>query len=115
MPKHNDLEYRALQLISSKGTDGILQSDLWRELNASSREGSRISLKLENKFLIRREKELHNGRWTYRVYIKRRPIEIDSIANIPCVSCVDIDKCESGSEISPSGCKQLDNWLGIIG
>jgi uncharacterized membrane protein len=49
MPKHNDLEQKALQIIMNYGNEGLLQSELWRKLGASSREGSRIALKLEGK------------------------------------------------------------------
>ena len=56
MPKRNDMEQKALQYIMNTGFGGVLQSDLWRELGATSREDSRISLKLETKGLIRREK-----------------------------------------------------------
>jgi DNA-binding MarR family transcriptional regulator len=71
MPKRDDLKKRALKLILDKGTDGILQRDMWRELRATSREGSRISLRLEAKNLITRERELSKGRWTYRIYINK--------------------------------------------
>ena len=47
MPKRNDLEQKALQIITNKGEEGVLQSELWRELGASSREGSRVGIKLE--------------------------------------------------------------------
>ena len=67
MPKRDDLEYKALYFISHTRSQGVLQSDLWRKLGASSREGSRIALKLENKGLIRRERELRSGSWTYNV------------------------------------------------
>jgi len=113
MSKHDDLEYRVLQMLVTKSSEGILQCNLWKDLKASSREGSRITLKLENKSLIRRERELFNGRWTYRVFLKRRPTEIDSILDVPCVACPDIEKCESNSEVSPKGCKQLNQWLGV--
>jgi len=72
MPRRSNMEHRALQFIANTGDEGVLQSDLWRQLEASSREGSRISLKLEKKGLIRRERELFEGRWTYRLYPKRR-------------------------------------------
>jgi len=97
MPKRNDLEQKALQLITNKGEAGVLQSELWRELGASSREGSRVGIKLEKKKMIRREKELHNGRWTYRLYPKKRPVLIDSIVDSPCLMCQDSSKCGSGS------------------
>jgi len=113
MTKQGDLESQALQVILDKGSEGILQCDLWKELNASSREGSRISIKLENKNLIRRDRELRSGRWTYRVFIKRHPIDIDPIIDVPCVSCDDISRCETDTEVSPLNCKLLDQWLGI--
>lgn len=114
MARQSDLESKALQVILERGNEGILQCDLWKELDASSREGSRISIRLENKNLIRRERELQNGRWTYRVFVKKHPIEIDSALNIPCISCSDMARCESGTEVSPITCKQLDQWLGLI-
>ena len=111
MPKQGDLETQALQVILDKGNEGILQSDLWKELSASSREGSRISIKLEGKNLVKRERELRNGRWTYRVFIKRQPADLESIIDVPCVSCNDITRCETDTEISPITCRQLDQWL----
>jgi hypothetical protein len=113
MARQGDLESKAIQVILDKGNDGILQCDLWKELDASSREGSRISIRLESKNLIRRERELRNGRWTYRVFIKRHPVNIESIIDVPCVSCDEISRCETDTEVSPITCKQLDLWLGI--
>ena len=111
MPKHNDLEQKALQFIINTGYEGVLQSELWRKLGASSREGSRIAIKLENKGLIRREKELRDGRWTYRLYPKRIPASIDSIADCPCLMCPDNPRCDPSSSISPHNCERLTEWL----
>jgi hypothetical protein len=114
MPKRNDLEQRALQFIMNTGFQGVLQSDLWHELDASSREGSRIALKLETKGLIRREKELREGRWTYRLFPKRLPASIDSIADCPCLLCQDNARCDPSSSTSPQNCDRLTDWLRII-
>jgi len=111
MLKRNDLEQKALQHIMNTGFDGILQSELWRKLGASSREGSRISLKLEGKKLIRREKELRNGRWTYRLYPKRLPATMDSVADVPCLMCPDNPRCDPSSVTSPISCDRLTEWL----
>jgi len=111
MPKRNDLEQRALQFIMNTGFNGVLQSDLWRELGATSREGSRISLKLEDKGLIRREKELREGRWTYRIFPKRLPASIDSIADCPCLMCQENSRCDPSSATSPQNCDRLTDWL----
>jgi hypothetical protein len=111
MPKRSDLEQKALQHVMNTGHEGVLQSDLWHKLGASSREGSRISLKLENKGLIRREKELRDGRWTYRLFPKRLPASIDSIADCPCLMCPDDPRCDPSSAISPQSCERLTGWL----
>ncbi len=111
MPKHNDLEQKALQIITNTGKDGLLQSELWRKLGASSREGSRIALRLESKGLIRREKELCNGRWTYRLYPKRLPASINSILDCPCMMCPDGQRCGPTGAITPQTCEKLTDWL----
>jgi DNA-binding MarR family transcriptional regulator len=111
LPKRDDLEKRALTLILDKGDEGCLQRDLWRELGATSREGSRISLRLEAKNLIKRERELSNGRWTHRLVITIRRVNIDSLLDVPCMICEDIQKCEVGRGISASSCEMLTQWL----
>jgi len=111
MPKRNDLEHKALHFIMNTGYEGILQSELWRELEASSREGSRVAIKLENKGLIRREKELRDGRWTYRLFPKRLPASIESIANCPCLMCPDNPRCSPSGTSSPQNCEKLTEWL----
>lgn len=111
MTKREELERQALKIIMRRGEEGIPQCELWRELKASSREGSRVSLSLERKKKIRRDRVLYNGRWTYRVSINIRPIEVDSILDVPCVSCPELFKCETGGSINPNVCKRLTEWL----
>ncbi|MFP3985009.1 MAG: transcriptional regulator [Candidatus Bathyarchaeia archaeon] len=111
MTKRNDLEHKALQYIANNGDGGILQSDLWRQLDASSREGSRIAIKLENKGLIKRERELFEGRWTYRLYPKRKPASINSIIDCPCLTCPESIRCGAYGAVSPDGCEKLTEWL----
>lgn len=114
MPKRNDLEQKALHSVMNTGYEGVLQSELWRKLGASSREGSRIAIKLEDKGLIRRQKELCDGRWTYRLYPKRLPASIESIADCPCLMCQDNPRCDLSSSISPQSCERLTEWLVAI-
>jgi len=111
MPKRNDLEQKALHFVVNTGYAGVLQSELWRELGASSREGSRIAIKLEEKGLIRREKELQGGRWTYRLFPKRLPVSIESIADCPCLLCQDNARCDPTTTISPKNCVKLTEWI----
>ncbi len=111
MPKRSELEHKALRFIANTGDGGVLQSDLWRQLDASSREGSRIALKLENKGLIRRERELFGGRWTYRLYPKRKPASINSIIDCPCLTCSESIRCGAYGATSPNDCEKLTEWL----
>jgi predicted transcriptional regulator len=111
MPKQNDLEQKAFQLIMNTGEEGLLQSELWRKMSASSREGSRVSIKLEKKGLIHRERELFKGRWTYRLYSKRQPVSIDSIFTCPCLTCAESIRCGAGGRSSPNECDLLTQWI----
>jgi hypothetical protein len=115
MPKRNDLEQKALHFVVNTGYEGVLQSELWRELGASSREGSRVAIKLEEKGLIRREKELQGGRWTYRLFPKRLPPSIVSIGDCPCLLCKDNARCDPTTEISPKNCVKLTEWILSLG
>jgi len=111
MPKRNDLEHEALQLIVSQGEPGVLQCQMWRKLGATSREGSRIAIKLTKKGFIRRERELYNERWTYRLYPTRQPVSINSIIDCPCLMCPDAPRCGAWSTISPNNCEKLTEWI----
>ena len=111
MPRRNELEHKALDVVANNGTDGVLQSELWRKLDATSREGSRIALKLETKGLIIREKELYEGRWTYRLFPKRKPASLNAIIDSPCLMCPNDAKCGAWSPISPNDCPRLTAWI----
>jgi hypothetical protein len=115
MPKRNDLEQKALHFVVNTGYQGVLQSELWRELSASSREGSRVAIKLEEKGLIRREKELEGGRWTYRLFPKRMPASIETIVDCPCLMCRDNARCDPTTAISPKSCEKLTVWIISLG
>ncbi|WP_338739524.1 MarR family transcriptional regulator [Haloplanus salilacus] len=56
-------ERAALDLVLE--TRGIHQSDLWKELDISSRKGSRIAESLVESGLIRREETVYQGHNTY--------------------------------------------------
>lgn len=111
LSKEERLEVRALKLIVEQGEKGILQRDMWQELGATSRHGSRIALRLEARDLITRKRELVNGRWSYRIFSNIQPIQIDSIIHVPCMVCDDIALCEAGTTVSSVECEQLTQWL----
>jgi len=86
--KNNDLERKALKLVVDAGEEGILQSDLWKSLDVTSREGSRISLKFAEKEVIERRKVLHNGRWTYKLFNLTKYVSLESIRTVHASSAM---------------------------
>ena len=111
MPRNNDLERKALQLIIEVGEEGILQSEMWKTLGVTSREGSRLALKFEEKGAVERKRVLHEGRWTYKLFSLSKPVTIDSIKDCPCIICEELDKCFSGGQLSPLHCLNLTIWI----
>jgi len=59
----NEDERAGLELIRETG--GIHQSDFWKQLDVSSRKGSRIADALAEQDLIQREETVYNGHNTY--------------------------------------------------
>ncbi|MGC8556372.1 MAG: helix-turn-helix transcriptional regulator [Conexivisphaera sp.] len=109
--EEEDLISRVYRLILSSGSEGLLQSELWKKLDLTSRDGSRIATKLEKRRLIVREKVLQNGRWTYKLVPLVVPIDTSSVGGLPCLTCPYEDKCEPGGQISPENCQLLEKWL----
>ncbi len=109
--RKNRLEQEALKIIVEAGEEGILQSDLWKKLGATSREGSRMALRLEKKGIVSRDKELFEGRWTYRLIAQKQPITIAAIAECPCFSCEQLDRCGEGGDPDPNTCEILRIWI----
>ena len=66
-------ERDALELIRDRG--GIHQSDFWKELDVSSRKGSRLVESLKQAGLIERESVVYNGHTTY--YLEPAPRDLN--------------------------------------
>ena len=98
-------------ILAERESDGMLQSELWKKLKLSSRDGSRLSLKLERMGTINREKLLENDRWTYKLILKKTPISTQSIENSPCLVCTVEQKCSLDGEISPKTCQLIEDWV----
>jgi predicted transcriptional regulator len=109
--KNSSLEQKALKLVYDAGEKGILQSELWKELGVSSREGSRMAKKFEEKDKVVREKVLNDGRWTYKLYSKKEPVTLDSVKGCPCLICDEVDKCFRGGTRDPVYCMALTAWV----
>jgi hypothetical protein len=106
-----DLTGKVFRTIVSNGKGGILQSELWKELDLTSRDGSRVAIRLERRALIRREKMLENGRWTYKLFATKLPIDTSSIENAPCLTCPVEHMCSVDGSYSPMTCNLIEDWL----
>jgi len=104
---------RGCEIIADYESDGILQSQLWKKFKLSSRDGSRLALKLERMGMITREKILEKERWTYKLIIKKIPISTKSLEGAPCLTCPVEAKCSLDSEISPKTCQWIEDWVMI--
>jgi len=106
-----DLTGKVFRTIISNGKDGILQSALWKELDLTSRDGSRVAIRLERRSLIRREKMLENGRWTYKLFACKLPVDTSSIEQAPCLTCPVEHMCSLDGSYSPTSCNLIEDWL----
>ncbi len=82
-----DLTSDVYKHVIDHGSEGVLQSIVWKDLRLSSRDGSRLVIRLERRGMIRREKVLEDGRWTYKLTPLRMPVQIKSIEQAPCTTC----------------------------
>jgi hypothetical protein len=105
------LTNRVCDIVAKYESDGMLQSELWKKLKLTSRDGSRLALKLERRGIISREKILENGRWTYKLIIKKTPVSTESIEGAPCLTCPVEQKCSLEGEISPRTCQLIEDWV----
>ncbi|KFM15284.1 AsnC family transcriptional regulator protein [Marine Group I thaumarchaeote SCGC AAA799-O18] len=102
---------RTCEIVFNYGTDGMLQTELWKKLKLSNRDGSRLALKLERLGMITREKILENGRWTYKLLIRKSPVSTQSIEGGPCLICPVESKCSIDGEVSPKTCQYILDWV----
>jgi len=107
------LSNKVCEIVAGYETEGMFQSELWKKLKLSSRDGSRLALKLERMGMISREKILESGRWTYKLIIKRTPVSTSSLEGAPCLICPVEAQCSIDGEISPKTCQFIDDWVRI--
>ena len=105
------LTTRVCNIVAEHSDNGILQSELWKKLKLSSRDGSRLAIKLERRNIIKREKILENGRWTYKLKIAKMPVSTQSIEAAPCLICPVEQKCSVDGEVSPRTCPLIEQWV----
>jgi len=105
------LTTRVCNIVAEHSDNGILQSELWKKLKLTSRDGSRLAIKLERRNIIKREKILENGRWTYKLKIAKMPVSTQSIEAAPCLICPVEQKCSVDGEVSPRTCPLIEQWV----
>jgi len=105
------LTNKVCDILVERESDGMLQSELWKKLKLTNRDGSRLALKLERMGTINREKILEKDRWTYKLILKKTPISTQSIEDAPCLVCPVEQKCSLDGEISPRNCQFIENWV----
>lgn len=112
----DSLEDRALALIKSR-PNGILQSELWKDLDIDSRKCSRVIAKLEAEGKIKRTWETVKGTRTYRIsYLPQKKEAPKKEVNFglimakehvaPCIGCT--------YECEPDYCPDLGNWVELL-
>ncbi len=106
-----DLTSRVYKLVVERGKDGVLQSEIWKELGLTSRDGSRLAIRLEKRGMIRRVKVLDDGRWTYKLTPLRLPANISSMESAPCIVCPVESKCSVTTDINPLTCALVGPWV----
>ena len=105
------LTNKVCEIVAQYELEGMLQSELWKKLKLTGRDGSRLALKLERMGIITREKILEKGRWTYKLIIKKTPVSTISIEGAPCLTCPVEQKCSLEGEISPRSCQWIEDWV----
>ena len=105
------LTNKVCEVIAQYELEGMLQSELWKKLKLTSRDGSRLALRLERRGIINREKILEKGRWTYKLILKKTPISTVSLENAPCLICPVEQKCSLDGDISPRTCVWIEEWV----
>jgi hypothetical protein len=112
----DNLEEKALALIKTRPR-GVLQSELWKDLEIDSRKCSRVVAKLEAEGKVKRTWETVSGTRTYRLsYVETKKeapkkeyrfdliMAEDQVA--PCVGCT--------YECEPDYCPDLGEWIELL-
>ena len=102
---------KVYMMVVDHGEEGILQNEVWKKLELTSRDGSRLSIRLEKRGMVKREKVLEKGRWTYRLTPEKLPANIVSIEHIPCINCPYEARCEINGIVTPNNCLLIEKWL----
>lgn len=125
--KLTELDKKIYKYLLKKGSNGVPQNILWREMGITSRDASRSLKKLETLKLVKREPIVFNGKKTYRIIAIKKKIDelveekkrvikplvsLNSLLDIPCMSCPYIMTiCYEGGYYDPRNCQWLIDWI----
>jgi len=107
--RKEDLLKRAYDIIS-QSSEGILQTDLHKSLKISSKEATQIIRELIKRGIVKREKVLHKGKWTYRLTAKKPEGGLGIIGNLFCLICPLESRCSKDDPKYLIVCRHLEKW-----
>lgn len=100
----DEREERALELIRDRG--GMYQSELWKALDVTSRTGSRIATRLEERELIRRIDAVHGGQRTYYLLPAKRDLDFSLL-----MAGDQMSPLVGGDDIDPIDSQAFSQWV----
>lgn len=107
----SEISSKILEIVANNGNKGILQAELYRELEIPSKVGSKIMALLQSKELLRCIKVQQDGQWTYKYIAFNTSSRTDTIEQAPCLSCPVEHMCSSDSNYSPQNCNYIEDWI----
>jgi predicted transcriptional regulator len=107
------LEDKILSTLQSSEDLTMTQSGLAKVLDMTSRDISRIVVKLERRGVVKRVQVKEGGRNSYKVkLLKKTPrIDLSDVVWCACFTCADLEKCGKGQPVSPEICNKLTTSL----
>jgi hypothetical protein len=107
------LEDKILSILQNSESLTMTQSGLAKVLEMTSRDISRIVLKLERRGVVKRLQVKEGGRSSYNVkLLKKTPkIDLNDVVWCSCFTCPDLEKCGRGQPVSPETCDKLTTSL----
>lgn len=107
------VEDRILSTLQSSDNLTMSQSGLAKALEMTSRDISRIIVKLEKRGVVKRLHVKDGGRSAYNVKLLKKTPKIDfsDVVWCACFTCPDLEKCGKGQPVSPEVCNKLTTSL----
>jgi predicted transcriptional regulator len=107
------LEDKILSILQNSEDLTMAQSGLAKVLEMTSRDVSRVIVKLERRAVVKRLQVKEGGRSSYKVkLLKKTPkIDLSDVVWCACFTCPDLEKCGRGQPVSPETCNKLTTSL----